>query len=167
MLGPTELCALAPTDALFASANFKVCACIELEGGPRSPSLDEIVSRVGRVAARLPILRARLLRIGNTWYWQPDRSFDPRRHVSEAPSYPGIRADLDAAVANEARTAALPSDRPPWRCTVHQLARGRAALVLTVHHAIGDGAFLALCGRRGDWLGTQSREMRCAFSCSA
>jgi acetyl esterase/lipase len=143
VLGPTELCALAPTDALFASANFKVCACIELEGGPRSPSLDEIVARVGRVAARLPILRARLLRIGNTWYWQPDRSFDPRRHVSEAPSYPGIRADLDAAVANEARTAALPSDRPPWRCTVHQLARGRAALVLTVHHAIGDGAFLA------------------------
>lgn len=99
------------------------------------------------VAERLaPIPRFRQLvtwRGGNP-HWQTDPDFAIERHVfsCELPA-PGGEAGL-AVLAGELSGQALPRDRPLWDMRLIADHQGGSALVVRLHHAIGDGVALMM-----------------------
>ena len=135
--GDASLCAMSVADSTFFLIDFAVTAVVELAQGapPLSTSdVQRLCSASGHVHS---VLRARALRLGSTIYWQPERVFRPSRHASVASAN-----SLDEALAHEARTP-LPLDRPLWRVAYVRLPRQQHALILTIHHCVGDGAFIA------------------------
>ncbi|MFW0795470.1 wax ester/triacylglycerol synthase domain-containing protein [Gordonia sp. CPCC 205515] len=73
-------------------------------------------------------------------FWVHDNDFDVSDHLDERyVAVPGVRADLDAVLADLA-VEQLDRARPLWALTlVHGLAGGRQAVVVRVHHAVADG----------------------------
>ena len=136
-----RLCPMAVADAVFLYVDFAVAACVELEaGGPRltHPELYKLVRAASRGHA---VLRARAVRIGRRAYWQPELYFRPSRHLVLL--HTASSSGVDDEIAREAGTP-LPFDRPLWRVTYICAAdASRHCLLLTIHHCVGDGAFIA------------------------
>ena len=116
-----------------------------LERPPGSAALDAARVRE-RIAARLavvPRFRQRVvpvpLGLGEP-VWGDDPSFAVTAHVAEA-SYDGELDDRDLrALADDFLSRPLDRARPLWEIlVVPRVARGRAALIGKVHHAMVDG----------------------------
>ena len=119
---------------VFFLAGFTVSAVLRL---PRAVPRAALLAWIQERAAYCEVLRARVLRCGGECWWLPDLAFEPGRHLRER----GVERLAEATHA--AALEPLPHDRPLWR--VVQLTTGwggEAAVVLTVHHCIGDGSFL-------------------------
>lgn len=88
-------------------------------------------------------------------WWCEDRSFDISHHIKHV-RLPGKggRAELQRFVA-EMATMALDRRHPLWQMHIVEDYEGGAALVVRIHHAIGDGAalvgvLLSLTDQAGD-----------------
>ncbi|MBP8880275.1 MAG: wax ester/triacylglycerol synthase family O-acyltransferase [Dermatophilaceae bacterium] len=143
---------VAPVDAGYlsmdaANTTGNVCLLLTLEG---TVTRDQLMEQVRRALPGLPMLRRRLHTVA--WgldlpWWVDDTAFDLDRHVVEhdVPEPGGDKAVADLA----ARLTMIPMDRtrPLW--SVHLIhdgsaAQRRSAVLLMMHHTIGDGsAFLA------------------------
>ncbi|MEI2827251.1 MAG: wax ester/triacylglycerol synthase family O-acyltransferase [Dermatophilaceae bacterium] len=143
---------VAPVDASYlsmdaANTTGNVCLMLTLEG---HVTRDDLAEHVMAALPDLPMLRRRLHEVA--WgldlpWWIDDPTFDLDRHVLEhiVPA-PGGH---DAVSALAARIGMIPMDRtrPLW--AVHLIHDGegdeaRSAVLLAMHHTIGDGsAFLA------------------------
>jgi diacylglycerol O-acyltransferase len=102
-----------------------------------------VEDRLGLVCAAVPRLRD-LVAEGPLATvpprWEPDPSFDVRRHVLRV-RCPGRGRPSDLLLAAEAVcTQPLARDRPPWRLVfVDGLDSGRQGLLLELHHSYTDG----------------------------
>jgi WS/DGAT/MGAT family acyltransferase len=116
-----------------------VVAVVMLDG---PPVWDELVKRVEALVQAVPRLRSKVLPPRPGWgriRWVEDRRFDLSLHLRHV-ALPGgtLRAVLDFAQASA--VTAFDPELPLWEATlVDGLERGRAALVLKVHHAVVDG----------------------------
>jgi WS/DGAT/MGAT family acyltransferase len=85
----------------------------------------------------------RVERVGNRWYWVDDPAFDISRHIIPAgdPDV-GTTEKLRRFVGMEA-SKPLPPDRPLWQFqVVENFEEGGSAIVIRLHHCIGDGVSL-------------------------
>lgn len=102
-------------------------------------SLGEARRRVAERLPGLPNLRRRLVTEA-TWRrpaWLVEDAISVDAHVTECALRPGTTL---ADVVDEFYSASVPLDRPPWQLRlVHGLEGGRSALVVKLHHALGDG----------------------------
>lgn len=86
--------------------------------------------------------RMRVVRRGGSVWWVPDERFDVDRHVFEtALPAPGGKAALEAFVSRQMSTQ-VPFDKPPWELYLMHDVDGGSALVVRLHHVIGDGIAL-------------------------
>ncbi len=138
-LAPEDVQALA-TDV--GPVPMNVGAVLTLDAGPE---FDLVAARrllEARLAA-IPRLRQRLVEVPfgcGRAIWVDDPRFDIGTHVEQVRCQePGDDAALlDTAVT--AVTSPLDRSRPLWRAVlVTDLADGRAALVLVLHHVVADG----------------------------
>ena len=109
----------------------------------RAPDWDRLVLRIDRATRLAPAFREKLvaspLRLAPPRF-VPDPDFDLSWHLrrTRLPEGGGHAELLD--LARTALMDAFDHDRPLWEFTlVEGLPRGRAALVLKVHHALTDG----------------------------
>lgn len=108
---------------------------------PGDPALVE--DAVARRVATVPRFRQRLVDVPRGCgrpVWVEDGGFDPAAHLERVrcPA-PGDTSAL-LSVAADALTRPLPRTRPLWRAVVvTDLADGRLAVVLVVHHVLADG----------------------------
>ncbi len=113
----------------------------DLRGSDGAIDLDAIKARVDDVAQDYPILRQRLaptpLRI-TTPAWVTEPTLDLDHHVRLCP-----RVVVDDPLHAESITGAgfppLDARRPLWDLHVAELSSGEVALMLRIHHAMGDG----------------------------
>ena len=107
----------------------------------RPLSCEEVDRWAGDVLPQIEPLRLRLARVGPSrpvWIdgGPPALAHHLRHHIIEAP---GGEAELSAALADLC-TGVLDRDRPLWRLWhLTGLASGGDALVLQLHHVVGDG----------------------------
>ena len=143
---------VAPVDASYlsmdaANTTGNVCLMLTLDG---HVTREQLAEHVTRALPSLPMLRRRLHEVA--WgldlpWWIDDPRFDLDRHVLEhiVPAPGGHDAVSDLA----ARIGMIPMDRtrPLWAVHLIQDGEGdepRSAVLLAMHHTIGDGsAFLA------------------------
>jgi diacylglycerol O-acyltransferase len=80
----------------------------------------------------------------DAWWWVDDSDFDIDAHVRHSflPA-PCGKHELQKFVAEMASTPLNPA-RPRWEFNLVDMADGNSALVVRIHHAIGDG--IALLG---------------------
>lgn len=132
------LCPMAVADEVFHVVDFAITSCVEMEVGAATISLPQLEALVLAASGVHRVMRARALRIGRRAYWQPERTFRPQHHA-----FATTASSLASAIERETTTP-LPSDRPPWRVTLVSIpSQKRQCLLLTIHHCIGDGAFIA------------------------
>lgn len=109
-----------------------------------APSLKSIRNRVSERLELLPRFRERLsaTRVGHLVrpQWIPDTTFDVRRHVhQETLPTPGSERELLTWLA-DLTTRRIDRRLPLWNLTLlPELAEGRWALALKVHHCLTDG----------------------------
>ena len=92
----------------------------------------------------IPRFRQRVeMRSGEYW-WSEDMDFDKRRHVKRVrlPGHGG-KTELEAYVSDLA-SEAIEKSRPLWQMRIVEHYEGGAAVIMRIHHAIGDG--IALVG---------------------
>lgn len=108
---------------------------------PERARMDAVVNRM---ISRLPRLRQRVIAdpIGiTTPRWEDDPHFETSYHYRWV-RLPGTEPSIDDVLdhAQHSSSRSLDKDRPLWSIEVIEgLAEQRAALVMTVHHAIADG----------------------------
>lgn len=105
---------------------------------------DRLAGLLAERAARIPSLR---FRVRPSWLppggasWQPDETFDPRRHIHTYRPPPRRARDLLGTYASAWIAQPLDLSRPPWDLhLVTGLPDGEFALLLKLHHALTDGA---------------------------
>lgn len=133
--------AVAAADAFFlhveeAGAPQHVGGLVVLDG---DPPIEVVRDLVRGELDRLPRFRQRLL-TRSRWRrprWIDSGVIDWAWHVSERPTnVPGDATRIVADLAAER----FPRDRPLWRIVmVRDVAPGRSALVILIHHAVSDG----------------------------
>ena len=108
----------------------------ELDIGGLRTVLQQRISAVPRLRQRLqkvPLGCGRPI-------WVDDPSFTIDDHVTVVTPYSGADDAVLLDIAADLVTRPLPEDRPLWSATlVPGLTGGRAALVLVMHHVVGDG----------------------------
>ena len=135
---PDGMCPMAVADSVFHFMDFAITCVVELEVGAAALSLPQLESLVLAASGMHHVMRARVLRIGRRAYWQPERTFRPSHHA-----FATTASSLEGALERETATP-LPLDRPPWRISMVSLpSQNRQCLLLSIHHCIGDGAFIA------------------------
>ena len=113
---------------------------LDVRGGLDSSSLRAVLQQ--RIAA-VPRLRQRLQKVPlgcgrPVWVDDPGFNVDDHLTVVEQRSEADDAGLLDLAASLV--TKPLPDDRPLWAATfVPALTGGRAALILVMHHVVGDG----------------------------
>jgi diacylglycerol O-acyltransferase / wax synthase len=109
----------------------------------RSPDWDRLVERVDRATRLVPAFREKLVATPLGLApprWVPDPDFDLTWHLRRMRLQDGGDLPELLDLARTVGMDAFDHDRPLWEFTlVEGLARGRAALVLKVHHALTDG----------------------------
>lgn len=108
-------------------------------------SVEEIKAIVRRRLLPIPRFRQRVVAGQGGPHWEEDPGFDLDRHVlAVALPAPGDDRAL-AAVVGEQMSTPLAPDRPLWEFRLLQPYRGSGcALLVRIHHAIGDGVALML-----------------------
>lgn len=107
----------------------------------------DIEALLEQLVERYPRFRQRVRQNARTLQWEDDPDFDLEHHLREA-QLDEEEGDLQAFIGRLA-TRPLAADRSPWEMTlVHDPERG-GALVMRIHHCMGDGfglgaAFLRL-----------------------
>jgi diacylglycerol O-acyltransferase / wax synthase len=108
----------------------------ELDIGGLRTVLQQRISAVPRLRQRLqkvPLGCGRPI-------WVDDPSFTIDDHVTVVTPYSGADDAVLLEIAADLVTKPLPEDRPLWSATlVPGMTGGRAALVLVMHHVVGDG----------------------------
>jgi diacylglycerol O-acyltransferase / wax synthase len=106
--------------------------------------LETARALVAERLATIPRFRQVVTWRGRTPHWQPDPDFAIERHVfaCELPA-PGGETGL-AALAGDLLGQPLPRDRPLWEMRLIADHQGGSALVVRLHHAIGDGVALMM-----------------------
>lgn len=109
-----------------------------------TPDRQQMDAAVNRMISRLPRLRQRVIADPNgiaTPRWEDDPHLEPSYHYRWV-RLPGAEPDVHAVLdyAQHLASRSFDKDRPLWGIeVVEELAEQRAALVMTVHHAIADG----------------------------
>jgi len=112
----------------------------------RGPDPDRLLDKMERATRTIPRLRQRVVEDplhAAPPRWATDPRFDLSYHVRRvrAPGEGRLRDVLD--LAEPAGMQAFDRDRPLWEVMwVDDLAEGRAAIVLKLHHAMSDGVGL-------------------------
>jgi diacylglycerol O-acyltransferase len=112
-----------------------------LDSTPEREQMDAVVNRM---ISRLPRMRQRVIDDPNgiaTPRWEDDPHVEPSYHYRWV-RLPGPKPDFDDVLdyAQHLASRSFDKDRPLWGIqVVEELAEQRAALVMTVHHAIADG----------------------------
>lgn len=117
----------------------QVGAVVVLDPRPDGPVRREhVLALLRERLPRLPVLRRRLLdRRHHAWRWVHAAEVDPDEHVDVVALDAGGR--LDDAISDFYSTP-LDRSRPLWRVRlVTGLPEGRTALLVRLHHALGDG----------------------------
>ncbi|WP_127077543.1 wax ester/triacylglycerol synthase family O-acyltransferase [Rhodomicrobium lacus] len=116
----------------------------------------------------IPRFRQHVETRSNDYWWVDDPWFDRARHIQRV-RLPGKggQAELQRYIASLA-SEPLDKSRPLWQIRLVEDYEGGAAIVLRVHHAIGDGMALVGVmlsitdgGNRSVWTGT--REQKAGF----
>ena len=119
-----------------------VTAVLVLDGAPDDEALTRVLSE--RLVDRHPPFRRRPVR-PHRWSprlrWRQDGAFDLGAHLTRLPVQAPVESVLDAVVADLLGTP-LDLNRPPWQLHLVTDRDGGAALVLRVHHCVGDGSAL-------------------------
>ncbi len=110
----------------------------------KTPEREQMDAAVNRMISRLPRIRQRVIDDPNgitTPRWEDDPHFEASYHYRWV-RLPGLHPDIDDVLVHAQHLASrsFDKDRPLWGIeVVEELADRRAALVMTVHHAIADG----------------------------
>lgn len=109
----------------------------------REPDWDALVDRVERATRLVPSFRARLRRSPFGLAppsWVLDGDFDLSWHLRRVDAPAPHTVETVREMARVAGMSAFDPARPLWEFTlVSGLTRGRAALIMKVHHALSDG----------------------------
>ncbi len=109
----------------------------------RNPDWPRLVERIDRMSRRLPIMRERLVRpplrlLPPRWETAPD--FDLGYHVRRVRASAPGSFDTVLELARGMGMARFDPARPLWEAMiVEDLADGRAAAIIKLHHALADG----------------------------
>jgi diacylglycerol O-acyltransferase len=129
----------------------------------KSPDAEALARRMDRLSRQFPVLRQRMVEPGfvlNSPRLVVDPYFDVRLHVSRfrAPA-PGTW-EYVLNVARRQSLLDLDRDRPLWRAVlIEDLAEGRAAVIVVLHHAIADGqGMVMLMASLVDWSAEPAEE---------
>ncbi|MCU0279380.1 MAG: WS/DGAT domain-containing protein [Candidatus Nanopelagicales bacterium] len=143
-LSPNDLTTLA-TD--HGQVPMNIAAVLVLDGGAAGTA--EVI---GQRLAAVPRLRQSLRRGGRRRLYWADAAFDIREHVAAMAPCADEQALLAAAGGLVCQR--LPMTRPLWAMRWCEMADGRLAVVLVVHHVLADGmGGLALLAALVDGLG--------------
>ncbi|HZP28456.1 MAG TPA: wax ester/triacylglycerol synthase family O-acyltransferase [Acidimicrobiia bacterium] len=109
----------------------------------RSPDWDLLVARLDGATRLVPSFRQRIVeppaRLA-TPRWTTDPEFDLSWHLRRVAAPPPHTPRTVIDIARAAAMTAFDRARPLWEFTlVEQLAGGRAALVMKLHHSLTDG----------------------------
>ncbi|MBC7640494.1 MAG: wax ester/triacylglycerol synthase family O-acyltransferase, partial [Rhodoferax sp.] len=119
-----------------------VTAVLVLDGAPDDEALLRVLRE--RLVAPHPSFRRTPVR-RHRWsplrYWQPDDGFDLAAHLTRVHVDKPVDVVLDQVVADLMARPLDPS-RPPWQMHLATDRDGGAALVVRVHHCVGDGGAL-------------------------
>jgi diacylglycerol O-acyltransferase len=141
---------LSAADAFFAHAATRtvpqqVGAVVLLEGQhPPEQIAEQIADHLAALitdrAPALPMLHRRLdLRWGRHPRWLPAGDVDPDRHLHARTVGTAHPMPWPVAV-REFFSTPVPLDRPPWQLEVgHDADTGRTAILVKLHHSLGDG----------------------------
>lgn len=109
-------------------------------------TLDELRRRVEDTLLRYDRFRQKVVQDATGALWVEDGSFDLERHVvAESLAVPAGVAPLEALKARVGELAATPLDpaHPLWELRlVERLEPGQSAIIIRIHHCIGDGIAL-------------------------
>ncbi len=106
--------------------------------------LDLLEEHLAERFLAIPRFRQRVETRGAEYWWVEDRHFERQRHIRRV-RLPGKgdKAELQRYIA-ELASEPLDKSRPLWQLRLVEHYEGGAAIVIRVHHAIGDG--MALVG---------------------
>ena len=106
--------------------------------------LDLLEAQLAERFLAIPRFRQRVETRGAEYWWVEDRHFERQRHIRRV-RLPG-KGDKEELQRYIAELASEPLDksRPLWQLRLVEHYEGGAAIVIRIHHAIGDG--MALVG---------------------
>lgn len=119
-----------------------VTAVLTLDSVPDLASLHAVVQE--RMVDRYPSFRRRPVRTRRPWprvVWSDDPAFDLRHHLRTRTLSGPLEDHLDELVGGLMGTP-LDPDRPPWLMHLVTGPDAESALVVRVHHCVGDGSAL-------------------------
>jgi diacylglycerol O-acyltransferase len=122
----------------------------------RSPDVQALARRMERLSRQFPVLRQRLVQPGfvfNSPRLVVDPYFDVSLHMSRVRAPEPGSWDYVLSVARRQSLHDLDRDRALWRAVlIEDLAGGKAAVVIVMHHAIADGqGMVMLMASLVDW----------------
>ena len=140
--------AMPPQDAAWlgmdhASNLMVVTAVLLLDGRPDEQALRSLVQQ--RIVDRFPSFHRRAARGWRPWprpVWQDHPGFDVAAHVRTTNLTGPLDVHLDPFIADQ-MSRPLDLSRPPWLMHLVCDPDGASALVVRVHHCVGDGIALA------------------------
>ncbi len=119
-----------------------VTAVLVLDGAPDDDALLRVLGE--RLVAPHPAFRRIPVR-RHGWspllHWRSDEHFDLAAHLTRVPVESPVEVVLDQVVA-DLMARPLDRTRPPWQMHLVTDRDGGAALVVRVHHCVGDGSAL-------------------------
>ncbi len=147
-MSPVPTSAMPPQDAAWLGMGHPtnlmvVTAVLLLDGSPDEQVLRSLVQQ--RIADRYPSFRRRAVRTRRPWpraVWRDDPGFDVASHVRTTPLTGPLDVHLDPFIA-DLMSRPLDLGQPPWLMHLVCDPDGASALVVRVHHCVGDGIALA------------------------
>ena len=147
-MSPVPTYPMPPRDAAWlgmehASNLMVVTAVLLLDGTPDERALRSLVQQ--RIVDRFPSFRARPVRTRRPWprvVWSDDPGCDVPSHVRTTALTGPLDVHLDTFVA-DLMSRPLDPGRPLWLMRLVTDPDGASALVVRVHHCVGDGIALA------------------------
>lgn len=104
----------------------------------RERLLRSVVTRLGSV----PRFRRRAICRDRRWYWQEMVGFDPAEHLLEETLPPGAGEEALRERISAEMERPLPLDRPLWKAHLIQGYGAGSAVLIRLHHCLGDGIAL-------------------------
>ena len=108
-----------------------------------SPILESVKATVARRLLRFDRFRQRVVEIDGQPHWESDGAFEIGNHVLAYDINGALTAERLAGVVSELGSGGFAAGRPLWSLHVVKGTDGTGALVLRVHHCLGDGLALA------------------------